>query len=215
MGKTESKEIFDISVFLQESQGNYEKASPLIPIGKETFNGLNISLNVHYGTHVDAPCHKNPNIKTVEAYPLERFILPAVVIESMDSVSVKSVDVEGKGIKPGCAVLLKTENSRSGRSKVLPYEGGHVFMEPDALQYIISQGASMVGFDSPHGEKDAKDIEDQDCPIHTMMFDHDCIILESIDLQNVEPGEYLLIVFPMKLAGTNASPVRAVLLRGQ
>lgn len=206
-------EIIDISIYIQEDPENYKKEVPLIPIGKDTFNGFRAELNVHYGTHMDAPCHKNPNIKTIDKYPLERFILPATVIESRDPVSVKLSDVQNRNIRPGSAVLLKTENSRSGRSRILPYHGAHVFLEPDALEYIIEKGASLVGFDSPHGEEDADDMAHQKNPIHTLMFENDCIILESVDLQNVEPGEYTLIALPVKFSGVSASPTRAVLLR--
>lgn len=207
-------EIIDISVFVQENPDNYTKEIPDIHMGKYLFHGFRVKdLNMHYGTHMDAPCHKDPYQKTIEEYPLERFVLPAIVIESMDKVSVKLEDVKGKGIKKGCAVLLKTENSRSGRSKILPYQGDHVFLEPEALQYIIDQGATLVGFDSPHGEEDAADICDQECPIHTMVFENDLINLESVDLQDVEEGWYTLICLPVKFAGVNAAPTRAVLLK--
>lgn len=209
----DSYEIIDISVLLQENPENYVKKVPLIPIGGDTFNGFQINMNAHYGTHLDAPCHKNPNKKGIEEYPLERFIIPAVVIESKDLISVKLADVQGQNITPGCAVLLKTENSRSGRSAILPYQGERVYIEPDALEYVIGQGASMVGFDSPHGEEDAEDMAHQKSPIHTLMFENDRIILESIDLYNAEPGEYMLIVLPVKFAKVSASPARAVLLR--
>ena len=79
-------EIIDISVLVREDPDNYVKEVPIIPIGGDIFNGFRINLNVHYGTHMDAPCHRNPYTKTIEQYPLERFILPAVVIESMDPV---------------------------------------------------------------------------------------------------------------------------------
>lgn len=206
-------EIIDISVLVREDPDNYVKEVPLITIGEDTFHGFRMNLNVHYGTHMDAPCHRNPGTKTIDQYPLDRFILPAVVIESFDPVSVKLSDVQGAAIKPGCAVLLKTENSRSGRSRILPWQGSHVFIEPEALNYIISRGASLVGFDSPHGEEDAEDMTQQKSPVHAMMFAHDRIILESIDLQDVEPGEYMLAALPVKFAGVSASPARAVLLR--
>lgn len=205
--------MIDISVTIREDPDNYVKEAPFIPIGKDTFVGFRADMNVHYGTHLDAPCHKSPNTKAIEEYPLERFFLPALVIESLDPVSVKLADVEGKEYEPGCAVLLKTENSRAGRSGTLPFRGDHVFIEPDALRHLIDCGVSLVGFDSPHGEEDAADMAEQECPVHTMLFDHDCLILESIDLKEVEPGRYTLFAMPVKFAGVSASPTRALLLK--
>lgn len=51
-------EIIDISVLVREDPDNYVKEVPIIPIGGDIFNGFRINLNVHYGTHIDAPCHR-------------------------------------------------------------------------------------------------------------------------------------------------------------
>ncbi len=206
--------IYDISVFLQEDPDNYvQKIVTPICIGDSIFNGLRLDLNVHYGTHVDAPCHLTPNTKTIDQYPIERFLLPAMVLDIQDTDSVKIAELKKYDIKPNTAVLLKTENSRSGKSKVLPFPGEHVCVEPDALQYLIDKGVTMVGFDAPHGERDAADITKQKNPIHSTMFDNDCIILESVDLAQVPEGDYTLIVLPLKVRGVNGSPARAILMK--
>ncbi len=204
--------FYDISIFIQEDKDNYTKTVPIIPIGKELFNGLHIELNGHYGTHVDAPYHLIPNKKKVHEYPLERFIIPAVVVESFDTDSVKVADLENIDYTSGCAVLLKTENSRSGKSKTLPFRGSHVCLEPEALQYLIDKNVTLIGFDAPHGERDAEDNENQLATIHEMMFNHDCLILESINLSEVNPGEYILAVLPIKLRDVSGCPARAILI---
>ena len=42
---------------------------------------------------------------------------------------------------------------------------------------------------------------------------HDLSILENLVLADVAPGDYELIALPLKLAGLDAAPVRAVLWR--
>lgn len=206
--------IYDISVVIREDSDNYVKEEPRIPIGQDIFNGFRVQANIHYGTHVDCPYHKAPNKKLVEDYPLERFILPAVVIESMDPESVKLADVKDVPVEEGFAVLFKTENSRSGRSKILPFQGPMTYIEPDALKNLVDRGVSLVGFDSPHGEHNAPTMEEQENPIHTMMFDNDRIILESVDLADVPAGGgYTLLALPVKFHQCSGSPVRAVLLK--
>jgi arylformamidase len=39
------------------------------------------------------------------------------------------------------------------------------------------------------------------------------VILEGLVLTEVEPGEYLLACLPLKLAGSDGSPARAILAR--
>ena len=45
-----------------------------------------------------------------------------------------------------------------------------------------------------------------------MVAAHDMAILEGIVLDHVEDGVYTLMALPLRLAGADASPVRAVLL---
>ena len=40
-------------------------------------------------------------------------------------------------------------------------------------------------------------------------------VLEGIILSDVEPGNYKLIAPPLKIKDADASPVRAILLKGQ
>ena len=45
--------------------------------------------------------------------------------------------------------------------------------------------------------------------------EHDLRILENLVLADVAPGDYELIALPLKLAGLDAAPVRAVLRMGR
>jgi arylformamidase len=42
-------------------------------------------------------------------------------------------------------------------------------------------------------------------------LDRGVCVLENLDLREAEPGEYVLDALPMKVAGLDAAPVRAVL----
>jgi arylformamidase len=43
------------------------------------------------------------------------------------------------------------------------------------------------------------------------LLDHGACVLENLDLRDVEAGEYVLDALPMKVAGLDAAPVRALL----
>jgi arylformamidase len=47
--------------------------------------------------------------------------------------------------------------------------------------------------------------------VHRAFLDHGVILLEGIDLSDVPPGRYELICFPVKIAGSDGAPCRAVL----
>jgi arylformamidase len=46
---------------------------------------------------------------------------------------------------------------------------------------------------------------------HHAVLAHDMRILEGLVLDDVPPGDYELIALPLRLAGLDSSPVRAVL----
>jgi arylformamidase len=49
--------------------------------------------------------------------------------------------------------------------------------------------------------------------VHRALFQGGACILENLDLRNVSSGDYHLTAFPLRLAGLDAAPVRAVLQR--
>ena len=48
--------------------------------------------------------------------------------------------------------------------------------------------------------------------VHRQLLGENVIVLEGIDLTCVTPGVYFLFVAPLKIAGAEGTPVRAVLL---
>jgi arylformamidase len=68
-------------------------------------------------------------------------------------------------------------------------------------------GVKLVGIDTP--SVDAADSRTLDA--HHILAGEGIAILENLQLDDVAPGEYELIALPLKLAGMDASPVRAIL----
>jgi arylformamidase len=65
----------------------------------------------------------------------------------------------------------------------------------------------LVGIDTPSVDPfDSKELE-----AHQMLAAHDMANLEGLMLDDVAEGEYELIALPLRLAGADGSPVRAVL----
>ena len=65
-----------------------------------------------------------------------------------------------------------------------------------------------MGIDTPSVDP----APDQELPAHKAIYARDMAILEGIELKGVPEGCYFLSALPLKLAGADASPVRAVLI---
>jgi len=62
---------------------------------------------------------------------------------------------------------------------------------------------------------DACSIESADnpeYPVHNILLSSGIIILEGLNLAKPPPGRYLLVCAPLKIAGAEGAPVRAILI---
>jgi arylformamidase len=167
------------------------------------FNLTELGWTTHLLTHVDVPLHFSASGAGVAEIPPGRFIGDALVVE-VDGPAVlpEHVPQEAAGLN----LLFKTRNSTSWNPLV--YDTGHVYVSAGAAEAIASRGANLAGIDYLDVDRHG----DEDYPAHRILLGADVLILEGIDLSGVEPGPYTLIALPLKIAGGDGSPVRAVLL---
>lgn len=174
--------------------------------------GCNVSaltLCAHAGTHLDAPFHLLQKGKTLDMYPLERFIIPAQVVSASDANSIQPSALKNLEIKKGEALLFKTDNSTRGLLRKPEFQEEYVYLSVEAAQLCVASDACTVGIDYLSVDR----YGDPALPAHRCLLENDVLILEGIDLQSVTPGRYILICLPLRMKGSEASPVRAVLIR--
>jgi arylformamidase len=167
-----------------------------------------LKLSAHSGTHLDAPAHFVPGGKTIDQYTIHELILPALVVPVSDRVAVQRSDLSGTDIRPGDAILFKTHNSTSGRSKNGRFLEDFVYLSLDAADLCVDKSIGLVGIDYISVDR----FGDEEYPIHHRLSRNGILILEGIDLGPVPVGRYTLFCFPLKIAGGEAAPVRAVLV---
>jgi arylformamidase len=80
-------------------------------------------------------------------------------------------------------------------------------LDPALVDELGRRGAVLVGTDA--ASLDPADSKTLDA--HHAAHRHDLRILENLLLDDVPEGDYELIALPLKLAGADAAPVRAVL----
>jgi len=207
--------IYDISVWLGVESIDSLDAIPFsrepIETAKESAINENSKLvmSAHSGTHLDFPAHFIPNGKHIDDYPIQRFILLAQVINIKDKEAVRPSELKNLDIRPGDAVLFKTDNSVSGRCVSGVFCENFVYMSPEAADFCVEKKVSLVGID--YGTVDR--YGDKDFPVHFKLLGNDVLILESINLKEVPLGRYTLFCPPLKIKGAEGSPARAILVR--
>ena len=168
-------------------------------------------LSAHTGTHVDARMHFIPGGWTVETLELSRCVGPCRVVDLTHLEGhVSRADLEAAEVAGTARLLLKTRNSELGLMDREGFEEGYAAISLEAAEYLVEIGVETVGVDYLSVEP----FEDKEFNTHHTLLGADVVILEGLALAGVEPGEYFLACLPLKLAGSDGSPARAILLRG-
>ncbi len=206
--------IYDISISLGKESIDYPGDTPFSIEQTSTIQDggtcdlSTLVLSAHSGTHIDTPAHFIAGARTLDSYSLEEYILPARVVNITNKVAIEPDELEKLDIEPDVGLLFQTDNSASGRCTNGIFSEDYVYLTPEAADYCIEKRTRLVGIDYISIEK----YGDKDHPAHRKLMGNDVLILEGINLQRVPPGNYTLLCFPLKIAGAEASPVRALLL---
>lgn len=166
-----------------------------------------VSMGSHTGTHVDAPAHFLQGGAGVDAMPYEAANGPARVVHARerDAIGPRALD----GLRRGERVLFKTRNSaRPGGTR---FREKFVFLSIEAGRRAVDIGLRTVGVDylsvggyRANGEE-----------IHRVLLSAGIWIIEGLDLSAIRPGRYDLACLPLRIAGGDGAPARAMLrMRG-
>ncbi len=168
-----------------------------------------LACSVHAGTHVDAPAHFMENGATVEQLPLDVLIGPAYVTDlpEADVITPDILEALTLPLKTH-RLLFKTRNSDLWADPHHLFHENFVALSADAAAWIVQTGVRLVGVDylSVQLFKDTEPLT------HRILLQAGVIIVEGLNLHKARQGSYQLVCLPLKLAGSEGSPARAVLI---
>lgn len=162
-----------------------------------------MTMTTHLGAHTDAPSHYDPQGASIDAVGLAPYIGPCRVIDCIGVRTVEAAHLAAAldGVPP--RVLLRTYE----RAPQQQWDPDFAAISPGAIALLASRGVILVGTDC--ASLDPQDSKTLDA--HNAVREHKMAILEGVVLDAVPAGDYELIALPLKLAGMDASPVRAIL----
>ncbi len=167
-------------------------------------------LSAHTGTHMDARMHFVPGGWTMETLDLGRSVGPCRVVDLTGVEGhVSRTDLEAAEVAGRARLLLKTRNSDLGLMQREEFDEGYAAISEEAAEYLVEIGVETVGVDYLSVEP----FEDGEFRTHHTLLGADVLILEGLVLTDVEPGDYFLACLALKLAGSDGSPARAILIR--
>lgn len=159
------------------------------------------SMTVHTGTHVDAPAHFLPGGACMDAMPLDVMAGEARVIEIEDEAAIRPEELARHGIARGERVLFKTRNS-THCWKTDEFVTDAVELTDDAARYLADAGVRCVGIDYMSVGSDEA---------HRILMGAGVWCIEWLNLEDVPAGKCEFLCLPLRVAGAEGAPARALL----
>jgi kynurenine formamidase len=191
--------------------------TPATTIDRDGYNVLQVSMGSQTGTHVDAPYHFLTDGARIDTMELTMFLGPAAVVDMRgltprSTISWPQLEPAMSAMPEGSILVLHTGWSKHWRSTAYL---DHPFLDQDAAEGIVAAGVRTVAIDAmsvdetaPPGGKPGS------FAAHDVLLGAGGAIVENLtNLEAVDFAEPLLSVLPIRLAGADGAPVRAVALQ--
>jgi arylformamidase len=171
-------------------------------------NVSRIDMGVHTGTHVDAPFHFLREGIAVDQIDISLLTGRAYVLHLPEVDVITASVLERAQIPPRTRrVLFKTRNSEYWAREEPDFQTDFVGLSDDGAKYLVRRGVKLVGVDylSVAPYKKSR-------PTHEKLLEAGVVIVEGLNLTEVSQGRYTLYCLPLKIAGSDGAPARAILI---
>jgi len=206
-----SQEVFTCSVFPGDAEPQKEVLLKICDGAVCNLSALHMCA--HNGTHVDAPYHFSNEGETIDKMELDFFFGPGVVIRVTDKKAEEKITMEDvmpydEKIKEGTIVLFNT-NWYKNRGTEAFYT--HPYVAGEVAEYLVEKGVRFIAIDTMNADQSGG----TEFPVHDLFSQKRLMIGENwayFDHIDFEEGLHIA-AFPMKIQGTDGSPVRAVAMQ--
>ena len=169
-----------------------------------------LCLSSHTGTHIDAASHYLVAGMTIDQYPLERFILPGIVVHLGGLYADEAIGPDCfTGFLPelpkGGAILIRTDWDQYWGSELYM---NHPYLSSEAASRLVETGASLVGIDALNVDSTIQATS----RVHEILLSNNILIVENLArLSQLSAGEiYQFSFVPLSFPGLDGSPLRAI-----
>jgi kynurenine formamidase len=175
--------------------------------GERHLNSSHLSMGLHCGTHMDAPFHFFQQAATIDQVLLDRCLGPAVLIRlpwNVDglAIEIKHLAPYASQLRASRRVVFNTAwHHRWGADN---YFTEHPVISGPAAQFLVDCGVQLVGVDTPS-------VDRPPFAAHLALLGNGVLIVENLtNLDAIAGDAFELIATPLKIAGRDGSPVRAL-----
>ena len=201
----------NIQVFPGDPEPRFE---PAATVAADGMNVLSLHLGSHSGTHVDAPCHFVEDGPSIDDLDPKLFLGPAILIDTRDKEPRERITVEDlqryeDSLHEGVIAVLWTGWDEHYGT---PRYYDHPFLDRRAAQLFLDNGVGTIAIDALNVDETVLEgPHPEGYPVHKLLCGAGCVIAENLTgIGAVDFPSPFLSLLPIKLGGSDGSPVRTV-----
>jgi len=188
--------------------------TPAATVAADGFNVLHVRMGSQTGTHVDAPYHFLDDGARIDELPLDLFLGPAVIADVRGRpphgrIEWSDLEPWADRLGPGRILVLRTGwDEHWGTDAYFD----HPFLTGDAAERVVGTGTRTIGLDALSLDETVLGGEGAGgFAAHLAVLGAGGVIVENLrNLAAVTAAEPLISVLPLRFAGADGAPVRAV-----
>ncbi|XID91928.1 cyclase family protein [Paenibacillaceae bacterium WGS1546] len=211
-----SGKIIDLSLDIYHSAPTFPLDPKCAVIVHHTVEsmGYNISqlvMSTHQGTHLDAPFHFLDDGKTVDQLDLNKCIGDALLVDlsgkkAKEPITVADFAPYADRIVEGTRLIYRTDWYKEFPSK--HYFTDFPYMTVELAEWLAERKIALIGMDVPTPNPTDFD------PVHKILLGAEIVIVEGLArLGDIGTDEFFFMAAPLRIAGRDGSPVRALAMR--
>lgn len=201
--------------------------APALTVAADGVAVERLDLGSHSGTHLDAPAHSIPGGRTVDRIPLELLWGPARVLRAVAPAAGGLLGIADVAESGGASGASGSDASADALLSALPdalpgivcvatgwdaHFGGPLAERHPAVSLALAEalwarGARVLAVDTLSPDLT---VGGSGMPVHEFWLGNDGVIVENLTGLDAVPDEFELSLLPLRLAGIDGSPVRAV-----
>jgi len=170
-----------------------------VPVNVSAF-----TLSTHSGSHADAPFHYDADGIAIDAVDPDIYLGPAQVVDARHARGIVTAEHVLPQLLPETTRVLIRTYEQAPQQK---WDDDFIAVAASLVDALAARRVRLIGVDTPSLDpQNSKTME-----AHLAVARHGLAILEGLVLDVVPFGVYELIALPLKIAGADSSPVRAIL----
>jgi arylformamidase len=174
-----------------------------------------ISFGTHTGTHMDAPLHFVPAGRTIDQIPLDVIMGEVTICDFTHLGKNQCIEEEAiRRVPVTDRIIFKFGWGRHWDTKQFYHDWP--YFSRGAAEYLVSNGVKLVGMDTPSPDDCRIPFgSERDSEVHKIFLSKNIVLVEYLaNLDQVSDySGWSFIALPLKIRGSDGSPVRAVLYR--